>query len=102
MAQYLQGLMEEGMGGVENASGSSGRVGRAAGPTCRHITTPRVIHQAPTSHQPLSSTLATTRHIAHHLLQDQGERPWASSPATFEAWAPSVEDSAASAVGRHP
>ncbi|KAG0718158.1 hypothetical protein GWK47_000806 [Chionoecetes opilio] len=29
--------------------------------------------------------------IAHHLLQDQGEQPWACRRQRFEAWATSVE-----------
>ncbi|KAG0717192.1 hypothetical protein GWK47_054950 [Chionoecetes opilio] len=104
MAQFLQGFMEEGMGGVETPAAGSGRGKHPRGPCRRHTrATPRVTHQALTSHQPLSSNSGQRPCSgAHHLLQDQGERPWACRRQRLRHGPPVSRTTAASAAGRRP
>ncbi|KAG0717436.1 hypothetical protein GWK47_054451 [Chionoecetes opilio] len=93
MAQYLQGLMEEGMGGVESLRQVAGALGTAAGPTCRHTTSPNALYTKPRHHTSHSAaTLAKTRQHRPPPPPGPGGATVGMSPATFEAWATSVED----------
>ncbi|KAG0720921.1 hypothetical protein GWK47_047473 [Chionoecetes opilio] len=93
MAQYLQGLMEEGMGGVETPPAGSGRAGRAAWVHLRHTTTPRVYTPSPDITPATQQQLwPTTQQHRPPPSSRPGERTVGMSPATFEAWATSVED----------
>ncbi|KAG0718624.1 hypothetical protein GWK47_052077 [Chionoecetes opilio] len=93
MAQYLQGLMEEGMGGVETPPAGSGRAGRGAWSNLppyhnatRYAPSPDI---TPATQQQL---WPTTRQHRPPPLPGPGGATVGMSPATFEAWATSVED----------
>ncbi|KAG0727752.1 hypothetical protein GWK47_033991 [Chionoecetes opilio] len=93
MAQYLQGLMEEGMGGVETPPAGSGRVGTAAWSNLppyhnatRYTPSPDI---TPATQQQL---WPTTRQHRPPPPPGPGGATVGMSPATFEAWATSVED----------
>ncbi|KAG0719885.1 hypothetical protein GWK47_049590 [Chionoecetes opilio] len=93
MAQYLQGLMEEGMGGVETPPAGSGRAERAAWSNLppyhnatRYTPSPDI---TPATQQQL---WPTTRQHRPPPPPGPGGATVGMSPATFEAWATSVED----------
>ncbi|KAG0715121.1 hypothetical protein GWK47_012681 [Chionoecetes opilio] len=94
MAQYLQGLMEEGMGGVETPPAGSGRAGKSrVVQLAAKTTTPRVYTPSPDITSATQQKLwPTTRQHRPPPPQDQGERPGTCRRQLFEAWAPSVED----------
>ncbi|KAG0720682.1 hypothetical protein GWK47_048030 [Chionoecetes opilio] len=95
MAQYLQGLMEEGMGGVEMPPAGRGRAwGTARGPICRHTNNATRYTPSPDITPATQQQLwPTTR--PHRPPPPPGPGGATVGPCrrqTFEAWATSVED----------
>ncbi|KAG0710570.1 hypothetical protein GWK47_022548 [Chionoecetes opilio] len=103
MAQYLQGLMEEGMGSVETPPAGSGRVGTAAWSNLPPYHTATRYNSKPRHHTHHSAaTLANYPQHRHARVSRPGGANRGHVAGDVEAWATSVEDYRSICGWAHP